>query len=118
MMLVDFDRLARFRTIDLTTIGRTSGIPTRIEIWWFRVDGRFIITGTPGPRDWFANALADPAVTIHVDGLDLVGIARPVVDREFRMRVFTHPDTGWYATEASLHDLVETSPMIEVQFDV
>lgn len=62
--------LARHRTIDLTTIGRRSGRPSRIEIWWFYIEGTFIITGTPGARDWYANVLADPNVSIHVAGLD------------------------------------------------
>ena len=53
-------------TIDFTTIGRNSGQPRTIEIWWFHVDGRFIITGTPGTRDWLANIRANPAVVISV----------------------------------------------------
>ena len=64
----DLDRLATIRTIDLTTFGRKSGVPRRIEIWWFHVGGRFIITGTPGRRDWLANVKANPTVVIHVDG--------------------------------------------------
>ncbi|MDF1597111.1 MAG: nitroreductase/quinone reductase family protein [Acidimicrobiia bacterium] len=111
------DELARFTTIDLTTIGRTTGLLRRIEIWWFRVDGRFIITGTPGFRDWYANVLANPAVVIHVDGRALPATVRPVRDPGVRLRVFTHPDTNWYTTQASLDDLVATSPMVEVRFD-
>ena len=52
--------LAAYRTIDLTTVGRRSGRESRIEIWWFLVDGRFFITGTPGARDWYANVTFDP----------------------------------------------------------
>jgi len=39
------------RTIDITTIGRKSGEPRRIEIWMHHFDGRTYISGSPGPRD-------------------------------------------------------------------
>ena len=65
------DELARSATIDITTHGRTSGCPHRIEIWWFRVQGRFVITGTPGRRDWLDNLRADPRLMIHVNGIDI-----------------------------------------------
>jgi deazaflavin-dependent oxidoreductase (nitroreductase family) len=108
-------RLAALRTIELTTIGRHSGSEARIEIWWFYVDGRFIITGTPGRRDWYANVLANPRVVVHTGDSDIVGRATPVSDSEFRSRVFTHPDVGWYQTQAELERLVATSPMIEIE---
>src|SRR6267378_8159153 len=37
------------RTIDITTLGRRSGIPRRIEVWFHRVDGRWYLTGVPRP---------------------------------------------------------------------
>ena len=107
-------RLAAIRTIDLTTIGCRSGVATRIEIWWFHVDGRFIITGTPGKRDWYANVLADPRVIVHTAHSDIAGTATPISDSGFRNRVFTHPDVGWYQTRVELDRLVATSPMIEI----
>lgn len=111
----DVAELAAQLTVDLTTRGRRSGRPLRVEIWWFHVDGRFVITGTPGPRHWYANVLADPHVTVHVDGLDLPALARPVTDPEARRRVFTDPRTGWYREQADLDELVRTSPMIELE---
>lgn len=110
----ELSRLAAVRTIDLTTIGRHSGSPARVEIWWFYVEGRFIITGTPGKRDWYANVLADPTVVVHAGERDLAATATPVSDADFRTRVFTHPDIGWYQTQAELDLLVATSPMIEI----
>lgn len=110
------DRLASTLTIDLTTTGRRSGEPARIEIWWFRVDGRFIITGTPGPRDWYANVLADPRVTIHAAGFDLAAEAVPVRDEAFRRQVFTDPRTSWYTSQEELDELVAEAPMVEIRF--
>ena len=111
------DGLARHQTIDLTTFGRQTGEPRRIEIWWFRVEGRFVITGTPGPRDWFANVLSHPSVIVHVDGRDLEATALPIQDPGFRRKVFTQPATSWYSSMAPLDVLVEESPMIELRFD-
>ena len=112
---MDVDRLAAIRTIDLTTFGRQTGLPRRIEIWWFQVEGRFVITGTPGRRDWLANVIANPDVVVHVDGHDLRGRATVIEDPEFKRRVFTQPATRWYSSMAQLERLVETAPMIEVE---
>jgi deazaflavin-dependent oxidoreductase (nitroreductase family) len=112
----DLARFAQQTTIDLTTYGRRTGQPRRIEIWWFSVDGRFVITGTPGPRDWLANVSADPRVIIHVEDTDIAATATPVGDIEFRRRVFTGATTSWYSTQAALDRLIESAPMIEVHF--
>ena len=114
----DLDQLASRSTIDLTTYGRRSGLPRRIEIWWFRVDGRFVITGTPGTRDWMANVRNDSRVIIHADGLDIEATATVVDDPEFRRSVFMSPRTRWYTTQAQLDRLVETAPMIEIHLPV
>ena len=108
------DHFAAFRTIDITTYGRKTDLPRRIEIWWFRVDGRFIITGTPGRRDWIANVMHNPRVIVHVDGRDVESTATPILDWEFRKQVFTQPETSWYKTQQELDRLVRTAPMIEV----
>ncbi len=108
--------LAAHRTIDLTTLGRRSGRPSRIEIWWFQVDDRFFITGTPGARDWYANVSADPKVVIHVGGLDLPATATPVRDLALRARVFDDPQTRWYSSQAQRQRLIDESPMVEITF--
>ena len=58
--------LANDRTIDITTTGRSSGLPCRIETWFYRVDDRIYLTGSPGRRDWYANLLANPEFTFHL----------------------------------------------------
>ncbi len=108
--------LASTTTIDLTTHGRRSGNPSQVEIWWFHVEGRFIVTGTPGKRDWYANVLADPQVVVHTPRGDFAGHATIVDDPGFRRRVFQHPNVGWYKTQSDLDVLVATSPMIEIRF--
>jgi deazaflavin-dependent oxidoreductase (nitroreductase family) len=108
-------RLVAQRTIDLTTYGRQSSLPRRIEIWWFHIEGRFIITGTPGRRDWLANVRANPEVIVHAAGHDLPGTAVEVTDPDFRRRVFGERLTRWYSSQAEMDSLVGSAPMIEVQ---
>jgi deazaflavin-dependent oxidoreductase (nitroreductase family) len=107
-------RLARTRTVDLVTSGRRSGQPQRVEIWWFHFEERFIITGTPGPRDWYANILADPGVVIETRHGKFPGSAKVVTDAEFRKRFFIDGAAAWYSTQSQLASLVETAPMIEI----
>jgi deazaflavin-dependent oxidoreductase (nitroreductase family) len=112
----DLERFSGTRTVDLTTVGRRSGQPRTVEIWWFHVDGRFIITGTPGRRDWLANVRADPAVVISDRHGSYHGIVEEIHDEGFRRRVFEDPQIGWYSTQAELGALVSSAPMIEVHF--
>ncbi|HJR87163.1 MAG TPA: nitroreductase/quinone reductase family protein [Acidimicrobiia bacterium] len=109
--------MASQRTVDLTTIGRQSGRPRRIEIWWFWFEGRFIITGTPGRRDWLANIRANPAVTIHTRMGELAGIAHEVRDLAYRRRFFQADETRWYSTQSGLDSLVAEAPMVEIVLD-
>lgn len=114
------DTLALLRaaeTVDITTVGRHSGRPRRIEIWMYEVEDRFVITGTPGPRDWYANLVASPQLTIHLpDGTNVAAMASPVTDLEFRRAVFTADKTWWYRSQTSVADLVANSPMVELSF--
>ena len=111
----DRERLVAQRTIDFTTYRRSSGEPHRVEIWWFEVAGRLVITGSPGRRDWLANVRENPRVVIHGGGLDVEATASVVEDPAFRRQVFTQPETSWYTTQAELDRLVSSSPMIEIR---
>ena len=56
------------RTIDITTTGRRSGQPRRIEIVFYRVGEDFYLSGIPASRqrDWLANLAAHPQFTFHL----------------------------------------------------
>ncbi|VAW30063.1 hypothetical protein MNBD_CHLOROFLEXI01-3487 [hydrothermal vent metagenome] len=112
--------LATDDTIDITTIGRQSGQPQRIEIWFRQVNGRTYITGTPGTRDWYANLLANPAFTFHLKQsvqADLPARARIITDPDERRAILADPVMAWYHNQVdSLEDLVAGSPLIEVLF--
>ena len=51
----------------LTTIGRRSGCPRRIEIWFTRHEGAYYLVAEHGRRArWVQNLVADPAVRARV----------------------------------------------------
>ncbi len=110
------NRLARHRTVDMTTIGRQSGEPRTIEIWWFHFEGRFIVTGTPGRRHWLANLRADPRVVVEVADMRLEATAAEIADEAFRRRFFTASEPRWYRSQADLDRLVSEAPMVELEF--
>ena len=121
------DSSAAERTIDITTLGRRSGIPRRIEVWFHRVDGRWYITGLPGPRSWYANLRADPRFIVHLKHgvtADLPATARPV-DEQTRRRVITavldlqnRPDVAARVSQRQdLDDWLARSPLVEIVFD-
>jgi deazaflavin-dependent oxidoreductase (nitroreductase family) len=63
--------------IEIVTKGRRTGREHRVEIWFGILDGDVCLLSGNGPgADWFRNALADPRVTIDVDGAIFVGRAR------------------------------------------
>ncbi|MDP6823906.1 MAG: nitroreductase/quinone reductase family protein [Dehalococcoidia bacterium] len=112
--------LARDQTIDITTTGSKSGAKHKTEIWFMYIEGRVFITGTPGPRDWYANLAANPEFTFHLKesaSIDLPARAAPVTDPAERERVMSAPATEWYRGQASMEQLIARSPMVEVHFE-
>jgi deazaflavin-dependent oxidoreductase (nitroreductase family) len=113
------DELADDPTIDITTTGRRSGRPRRIEIWLLDVDGRYFITGTPGRRDWIANLRAEPNFVVHLKrraAVDLPARAVEITDAGTRRTVLEHAAAEWYRGEAALDQLLAVAPMVEVMF--
>lgn len=105
------------RTIDITTIGRRTGQPRRLEIWFHNLDGHIYISGLPGRRDWYANVLAQPEFTLHLKEsaqLDIPARAHPVTDPTERRRVLRKL-LDRLGRQDTLDDWVERSPLVEVQ---
>ncbi len=104
-------------TVDITTTGRRSGTPQRIEIWVVAVGGRLVIGGTPGPRGWLANLRSDPALILHLKGdviADLDYVASEVTDAAVRREIWTHPTTEWYRGRSTVDDLIANAPVVEL----
>ena len=85
----------------LTTIGRLSGRPRRIEIWFTRLEGRYYLVAEHGRRSqWVRNLLADPAVRARVGGRGFRAHARVVDHRAERelvgaVRGLSEAKYGW-----------------------
>ena len=113
--------LARGGTVDITTTGRTSGQPRRIEIVFHRIDGRIWISGMPSPRrrSWLANLADDPRFTLHLKGpiavADLSATARIVDDPIERRTILERVARAWRRTDVDR--MVAQSPLIEVVVD-
>ena len=111
--------LARGHLIDITTTGRKSHEPRRIEIVFHNIDGRLIITGSPSPRKraWLANLEADPHLTFHLKRgsapADLPATARVIRDDAERRAI-----AEWVVANAwpnqDVDKMTDWSPMIEV----
>ena len=112
--------LARGGIFDLTTTGRRSGEPRRIEIVFHVIDGRIVVSGMPRreKRAWLANIEANPRVTVHLkrDAVaDLPGEARVVTDESERRALLGHVARAWARDD--LEVMVRYSPLIEIVLD-
>ena len=73
---------------DITTVGRRSGRPHEIEIWFGVMDDTlYVISGNGPSADWYRNALANPQVWVRLAGDVHTGIARDVTDPVERRQV-------------------------------
>ncbi|HSB41714.1 MAG TPA: nitroreductase family deazaflavin-dependent oxidoreductase [Methylomirabilota bacterium] len=87
----------------LTTTGRRSGLPRRIEIWFTRHRGCYYLVAEHGPKArWVQNILADPAVRVRVGSRSFRGRARVVDARAERelaatIRRLSEAKYGWGA---------------------
>ena len=118
---------ARERTVDITTTGRRSGAPRRIEVWFYREGDENYLSGSPGPRAWAGNLRADPSFTFHLKhGLEIDLPARGVIveDDDERRRVFSHivDDLNQPSNPARiqqptrLEDWVAGSPLVRIDW--
>lgn len=121
------DSSAAEHTIDITTRGARSGVARRIEIWFHRVDGRWYLTGVPGPRNWYANLRANPRFVVHLKRgvtADLPATAA-LVDEPTRRRVITEvlelqnrPEiAARVSRRQNFDEWFARSPLVEIVFD-
>jgi deazaflavin-dependent oxidoreductase (nitroreductase family) len=117
------------RTIDITTTGRRSGQPQRIEIVFYRFEDSVYLSGLPGPRPraWLQNLTAEPNFAFHLKHrvvADLQATAMVITDPVERRRILSKfveefnqrhgPDSPW--PKAVLDDWVQRSPLAKISF--
>ncbi|XGX79137.1 hypothetical protein LQK93_01936 [Terrabacter sp. BE26] len=107
--------------IDLTTTGRRTGQPRRIEIFLHSEDDQLFITGMPRAdrtRDWIHNIKADPHVVIHLKQsvvADVAATARVVTDPDERRPYIEAAARRWRRTD--IPEMLEHSPLIVLTVD-
>ena len=105
--------------IDITTTGRASKQPRRIEIVFHNIGGRLYVSGMPGfKRNYMANLAADPHFTLHLKRgvkADLPATARIITDDAERRAVLPGIAKIWNRTD--VETMVESSPLFEVTID-
>ena len=126
-LAIDASSTMEDRTIDITTTGRRSGAPRRIEIVFYRLGDDIYLSGIPGPttRDWLANLAARPEFTLHLKHgvvADLPATATVIGDPAERRRVLAvlaeefnrcnGPDSPW--PDAVLDEWVARSARAKV----
>ncbi len=108
--------LNQSQVIDLTTTGRRTGQPRRIEIFLHHDEGRLYITGMPRAdrtRDWIHNIAADPHVIVHLKQsvvADVPATARVVTDLDERRPFIEAAARRWRRTDVP--EMLQHSPLI------
>jgi deazaflavin-dependent oxidoreductase (nitroreductase family) len=106
-------------TIDITTTGRRTGLPRRIEIAFHSFDGHLYISGMPSRRTraWLHNLRANQRFTFHLKQLlqaDLPATAREITDPAERHEVLAKVARVWRQDPAAMERF---SPLIEATID-
>jgi deazaflavin-dependent oxidoreductase (nitroreductase family) len=106
--------------IDITTTGRLTGRPRRIEIVFHVFDGRIFISGMPRAdraRAWLRNLEADPRLTFHLKAIvqaDLAATARIITEPGERREILEKVARVWRRDPEAM---IAHSPLIEVSIE-
>ncbi len=110
--------LGHNQVVDLTTTGRRTGEPRRVEIFLHSLAGRVFISGLPFPghtRAWLRNVEDHPQVTLHLKRTvtaDLPATARVITDPAERRVLLTAAADTWGRDD--LEVMMVHSPLIEL----
>lgn len=129
-LAIDRSSTTEQRTIDITTTGRRSGEPRRLETVFYRFEDEIYLSGIPAakPRAWLLNLMAEPRFIFHLKHdvvADLPASATVISEPDERQRILTDfaeafnerhgADSPW--GEAVPEDWVAASPLVRVDFD-
>jgi deazaflavin-dependent oxidoreductase (nitroreductase family) len=114
------EALRRGHLVDITTTGRKTGRPRRLEIMFHNIGDRLYISGIPSRRrrSWLANLDANAHFTFHLKGrvrADLPATARVIDDEAERREILPHVARAWNRND--LEQMVRYSPLIEVTLE-
>ena len=101
----------------LTTIGRQTGRPHRIEIWFAAEDGRvYLLAGGRERSDWVRNLQANAHVTLELGDETHAGVARvlqPGTPEDQRARALL---VGKYRAGDNLDEWGRTALAVVIEF--
>jgi deazaflavin-dependent oxidoreductase (nitroreductase family) len=102
----------------LTTIGRRTGEPHRIEIWFAVHEGRiYLMSGGRDRADWVRNVMANGQVRVEVGGETYAGTARVVAADTDEDRLARELLVDKYATPGNpLADWKKRSLPVVIEF--
>lgn len=117
--------MSRGGIADITTIGRKTGMPRRIEIFFHHFDGDYYLTGRPTgrKRDWESNIEENPEFILHLKrgitaDVPVRGEREPDPDERGRVlrraliESWASPPDG---VDSALHEWVERSPFVRFE---
>ncbi len=82
-MIAELKNLSAEEYCYLTTLGRVSGHPHEIEIWFgLRDNTVYLLSGGRDKSDWVRNLRKNPSVTVRIAQRTFAGIARLVQEPE------------------------------------
>lgn len=81
-MTTELEHLAAEDVCYLTTTGRVTGRPHRVEIWFALHSRTLYLLHEGGMADWMKNMAHQPSVTVSIQEVVLTGKARLIEDRE------------------------------------
>ena len=107
----------------LTTVGRRTGKPHEIEIWFAALDGKlYMMAGGRMKADWVRNLIRTPGVSVRLRGETRRGTAR-VLDEEgepeldARVRRVVSEKYGEVEANGDLSSWGKSALPVEVTFD-
>jgi len=97
--MAPFERLANENFCYLTTIGRKTGKPHTIEVWFARENGNlYLLSGGGESADWLRNLRKTPAVQVRIGSRTVAAKARAVTSPEedaLARRLLDEKYMGW-----------------------
>ena len=76
---IDLSKFEKEEYCYLTTRGRVTGKPHKIEIWFIvHEDAVYLMSGGMDKSDWVKNLLKEPMVTLRISGQTFSALASPL----------------------------------------
>lgn len=99
--MAPFERLASENFCYLTTVGRKTGKPHTIEVWFARENGNlYLLSGGGESADWVRNLRNTPAVRVRIGSRTVAAKARAITapdEDALARRLLDEKYMGWKA---------------------